>query len=103
MSVPILAGGSACPTKCRNDYSAMWGRRFRLSCWLCALSIAVAACFAQDPPKPAVAAGDAEQQELMQSLADVNNSPVDMIRVLEAFLKKHPQSVQRAEIERVIS
>jgi thiol-disulfide isomerase/thioredoxin len=75
----------------------MWGRRFRLPCWLCALSIAVAACFAQDPPKPD------EQQELMQSLADVNNSPVDMIRVLEAFLKKHPQSLQRAEIERVLS
>ena len=68
-----------------------------------AIGVVIAAlALAQEPQKPA-AQPDPEQQELLQALTDANSSSVDLIRVLEAFLKKHPQSAQRKEIERVLA
>jgi thiol-disulfide isomerase/thioredoxin len=64
-------------------------------------AIAATAAFAQEPPKNTPQ--DPEQQELMQALSDANSSTVDLVRILEAFLKKHPQTAQRKEIERVLA
>src|SRR5436305_3277568 len=46
---------------------------------------------------------DPDQQELMQALTDANSSTVDLVRILEAFLEKHPQTAQRKEIEKVLA
>jgi len=44
-----------------------------------------------------------EEQELMSQLSDASTSNFDMIRVLEAHLKKYPNSSSRKEIERVLA
>lgn len=41
-----------------------------------------------------------EQFELSQALSEAGQSPIDVIRVLEAHLKKYPRTKQREEIER---
>ena len=46
---------------------------------------------------------DNEQQELQQALTNANQSAVDLIRELEAFLKKHPQPAQIKEIEQTLA
>jgi len=57
---------------------------------------------AQETPKPAPApAPDVENKSLMEALTDANNSSVDILRALEDFLKKYPQTVQRTEIDRL--
>ena len=45
----------------------------------------------------------AEEQELVRAVTDANNSAVDTIRALENFLKKHPQTDRRKEIERALA
>jgi thiol-disulfide isomerase/thioredoxin len=52
---------------------------------------------------PAQPPSDAEQQDLMKAVTEAANSTVDMIRVLEAYLKKYPESVQRLEIDRTLA
>ena len=47
------------------------------------------------PQKPS----DAEQQDLMKAVTEANNSSLDLIRSLEAYLKKYPETVQRPDIE----
>lgn len=47
----------------------------------------------QPPPNPA-----SETQQLNEALRKVGNSAVDVTRVLEDFLAKHPQSPQRSQI-----
>ena len=49
------------------------------------------------------APSDAEQQDLMKAVNESTNSTVDLIRSLEAYLKKYPASVQRGEIELAIA
>ena len=44
-----------------------------------------------------------EQDELRNALAEASTSPMDLIRVLEAHLKKYPNSPQRGEIDRVLA
>ena len=73
---------------------------------LLAASIALAQGPAVAPapvPTPAQQQADAEQRELMEALTDANNSTVDVVRVLEAFLKKHPENSRRNEIDRVLA
>ena len=43
-----------------------------------------------------------EQAELNQAIGDANGSPVDIIRVLEAYLRKYPASERRADLEATI-
>jgi len=56
--------------------------------------------FALPPVQPNVGP---EQQELMRELNEINNSSVDITRVLENHLKKYPNTAQRAEIEKVLA
>src|SRR5579862_7281462 len=44
-----------------------------------------------------------EQEEQRAALAEASTSPMDLIRVLEAHLKKYPNSPQRGEIDRVLA
>lgn len=67
--------------------------------WMGILLAAAALAVAQQPP----AQNYAEQQELAQALGDAGNSTVDIVRVLEAFLKKHPQSSRRQEVELMLA
>jgi thiol-disulfide isomerase/thioredoxin len=70
--------------------------------------IAAAACFAfiqaaslqtaraQEPqPKPT----EAEQEELMHAVSEGSSSTLDLVRVFEAFLQKHPDTMYRPDIE----
>ncbi len=73
-----------------------------------ALLMAALMGYAQDPPKPALPVqvpdqNTIQQQELLAALGDANNSPPDVTRVLEAFLKKYPETPQRVEIERALA
>jgi thiol-disulfide isomerase/thioredoxin len=43
-----------------------------------------------------------EQTEMNQAIAEANGSPVDVIRVLEAHLRKYPDTERRAELEATI-
>jgi thiol-disulfide isomerase/thioredoxin len=58
---------------------------------------------AQQPAVPATSSADVENKELTEAITDANNSNVDILRALEGFLKKHPQSLQRHEIERLLA
>lgn len=59
---------------------------------------------AQQPPAaPATKPSDAEQQDLMQAVNEASNSTVDLVRVLESYLKKYPETVQRPDIELAIA
>jgi thiol-disulfide isomerase/thioredoxin len=46
---------------------------------------------------------DAEQQDLMKAVTEANNSSLDLIRSLEAYLKKYPETVQRPDIEMTLA
>ena len=54
-------------------------------------------------PQPAERPSDAEQQDLVKAVNEAANSTLDLVRVLEAYLKKYPNSVQRLDIERAIA
>ncbi len=45
----------------------------------------------------------AEQKELLDGLTDAGQSAVDIIRFLEAFLKKHPDAAQRTDLVNVLA
>jgi thiol-disulfide isomerase/thioredoxin len=45
----------------------------------------------------------AEQQELIAALNDANTSPIDIVRVIEAHLKKYPNSAQRDDLEKALA
>lgn len=53
---------------------------------------------AVQPPAPAAA-----EDELDRALAEAGASAIDYARALERHLKRHPESPQRAEIERVLA
>jgi thiol-disulfide isomerase/thioredoxin len=53
------------------------------------------------PPRPAPS--EAEQQDLMKAVSEGANSSLDMIRAMEAYLVKYPNSVQRLEIYRTLA
>ncbi len=64
----------------------------------------------QPPPAPAPppqttapAPTDPEQQDLMHAVSESGNSTLDLVRALEAYLKKYPNSVQRLDIERALA
>lgn len=68
-----------------------------------AFTVAVIA-FGQEPPKPPPPTpAQLEQQELIAGLNEANQSPVDIIRFVEAFLKKHPDNLQKRELENVLA
>jgi thiol-disulfide isomerase/thioredoxin len=46
-------------------------------------------------PKPS----EAEQEELMRAVQEGSNSTLDLVRVFEAFLQKHPDTMYRPDIE----
>jgi thiol-disulfide isomerase/thioredoxin len=50
----------------------------------------------QPPPTP-------EQQELISALNNASSSPVDIVRALEVYLKKYPNSPQRDQIDKVLA
>ncbi len=52
---------------------------------------------------PAPTSAELENKALTEALTDANNSNVDILRALEGFLKKYPQSFQRAEVERLLA
>jgi thiol-disulfide isomerase/thioredoxin len=52
---------------------------------------------------PTQAQAAAEQQELVAGLTDAGQSAVDIIRFLEAFLKKHPDASQRKDLDNVLA
>ncbi len=101
--VPETGLKSGCRQKCRPHM----GRGIAL--FVIAIS-AGAIAFAQEPPKvsPPVAQtppspAELEQQELLAGLTEANQSAVDIIRFLEAFIKTHPQAAQRKDIENVLA
>jgi thiol-disulfide isomerase/thioredoxin len=71
------------------------------------LFLVVSTGFAQDPPKdppkPPPTAAEIEEKDLSDAVADANNSPVDLIRLLEDFLKKHPQASSRLRVEQALA
>ncbi len=78
------------------------------------LSVLAAAMSAQTPdsvvtlPIPGQAVqpapqSDPEQEELSRVVGEAGNSPVDVIRGLEGFLKKYPNAKQRPVIERTLT
>jgi thiol-disulfide isomerase/thioredoxin len=66
-------------------------------------AIAIAQDAPVPAPNPAASQADAEQKELAQALADANSSPPDMVRILEAFVARHPEAGQRHDIENVLA
>src|SRR5208283_2531044 len=70
--------------------------------WLIVTLIAGLA-FAQDPAPKTLTQADIENKALTEAVSDANNSTVDLVRTLEAFLKKFPQSPQRTEVERELA
>ncbi len=69
----------------------------RSALWLVMFASA-AVCQTGDP-----AAAVAEQNELNQVMGEAGNSPVDIIRGLERYLKKYPNARQRVAIERTLA
>jgi len=101
----LLVGG---PTGPRPIHGSAWpgARKARLgnhariggSAPLCACYFLSLVAFAQDAAKPTQS--EIENKELTQALQESASSSVDIIRTLEAFLKKYPASAQRPQIER---
>ncbi|HLH44649.1 MAG TPA: TlpA disulfide reductase family protein [Bryobacteraceae bacterium] len=57
----------------------------------------------QIPPAAAAQPTDAEQRDLMKTVGESANSPLDLLRSLEAYLQKYPETVQRPDIELTIA
>ena len=70
--------------------------------WIAILIAAASLAFSQAPGPPQTVQNDAEQRDLSDALTNANASPVDLVRELEAFLKKYPQTSQRANIDRTL-
>jgi len=69
----------------------------------CVLFCAMAGIAQQvQPAQPSPQPSTEEQQDLMRAVNE-GTSPVDLIRALEAHLAKHPNSVQRADVERTLA
>lgn len=89
----------------------MNGRGFLLGLTLGLAFSFVGFAYAQEPPKvvppapppPALSPAQLEQQELIAGLNDANQSPVDIIRFVEGFMKKYPDNVQKRELENVLA
>lgn len=58
---------------------------------------------AQESPKPTASPAEIQNKELMEAITDANNSNVDILRALEGFLKKYPQTLLRNEVERLLA
>jgi thiol-disulfide isomerase/thioredoxin len=48
------------------------------------------------------AADQKAESELNQSIMEANNSPIDVIHAFEQFLRRHPDTKQRAQIEKAL-
>lgn len=59
-------------------------------------------CFAQGGPPAAPAEPVAEDQELSNAVAEVGNSPIEFVRVLEKHLAKYPDTKRKPELERAL-
>lgn len=55
------------------------------------------------PAQIAEAQSAAEQKELLEGLTDAGQSAVDIVRFLEAFVKKHPDAAQRKDLDNVLA
>ena len=66
------------------------------------LTLAAALACAQGPVPPPTLLQPEEKQELLKALNEATTSSVDLIRALEAHLKKYPQSPERKDIDRAI-
>jgi thiol-disulfide isomerase/thioredoxin len=55
------------------------------------------------PAAPIATQPNSEQEELNRVMNEAGNSPVDIIRGLEAYLKNHPDTKQRPAIERTLT
>src|SRR5271155_1686231 len=61
-------------------------------------------CCAQPPlANPNQEQPNREQNDLQQAVNEASNSPIDLTRSLEAFLKKYPNATQMKEIERALA
>jgi len=70
---------------------------------LAAVALAQAPSPFQIQTGPAKQPTDAEQQALMKAVNESANSPLDLLRSLEAYLQKYPDTVQRPDIEFTIA
>ncbi len=68
-----------------------------------AVLLAASLAYSQTPGGAEPAQNNTEQRDLGDALTNANNSPVDLIRELEAFLKKYPQTTQRANIDHTLA
>lgn len=84
----------------REDEIGMKAAAFFL---LAAVALAQAPSPFQIQPGPAKQPTDAEQQALMKAVNESANSPLDLLRSLEAYLQKYPDTVQRPDIEFTIA
>ena len=66
----------------------------------CAFLAMMSAAFAQQATPTAA---DIEQKELAEAVQNANNSSVDLIHLLEAFLLRHPNSIQRQNVENALA
>ncbi|MBV8846360.1 MAG: TlpA family protein disulfide reductase [Bryobacterales bacterium] len=73
-------------------------RTLALFCAVAGFTFAQQTPFSIQPP-PAAKPSDAEQEELMKAVNEAGNSSLDLIRTLEKYLEKYPQTVQRPDIE----
>jgi len=72
--------------------------------WTAAIvAAAQQAPFSIQPPPAEKKPSDTEQQDLMKAVTEANNSTLDLVRSLEAYLQKYPDTVQRGDIELAIA
>jgi thiol-disulfide isomerase/thioredoxin len=65
---------------------------------LLAFILAASLGFSQAPPQP-----NQEQQDLQNAVNEAGASSIDLVRVLEQFLKKYPHAAQMKDIERALA
>ncbi len=66
-------------------------------------SLIAVSLMAQTAPVPGLTAQGAEEHDLAQAVNDAGGSAIDLIRGLEQFLRKYPETQRRAEIEKAIA
>jgi thiol-disulfide isomerase/thioredoxin len=59
--------------------------------------------FGQTPVQPGSSQPNQEQQDLQRAVDEAANSPLDLTRRLEQFLRKYPNATQLKEIERALT
>ncbi|MGA3189087.1 MAG: TlpA disulfide reductase family protein [Bryobacteraceae bacterium] len=66
--------------------------------------LAAVVAMGQTPPaQPAPPKANTEHDDLQNAVNEAGTSPIDLTRVLEAFLKKYPNATQLKEIEKALT